>query len=132
MTQPIPAEFLDLFTKPAFANLATLMKDGTPQNTPVWVDYDGEYVLVNSAHGRVKNRNMPLGAPVSITIVDPENPYRYLMVRGRVAVITDWRRPAEVREIFKIAAEKVVTRQIATQAFYNERRAAIMERKTLG
>ncbi|MFB3121964.1 MAG: pyridoxamine 5'-phosphate oxidase family protein, partial [Candidatus Binatia bacterium] len=58
MAATIPAEFKDLFTKKAFAHLATLMPDGSPQVTPVWCDYDGTYILINSAKGRVKDKNM--------------------------------------------------------------------------
>jgi len=54
MTMKIPEEFLDLFKKRAFGHLATLMPDGSPQVSPVWIDYDGEYVIVNSAAGRRK------------------------------------------------------------------------------
>ena len=89
MSASIPSQFLDLFQKKAFASLATLMPDGTPQVTPVWVDYDGKRVIVNSARGRRKDRNMKAGASVALAIVDPDNPYRYLQVRGRVAEVTE-------------------------------------------
>jgi len=85
----IPQSYLDLFQKPAIAHLATVMPDGSPQVTPVWVDYDGLHVVINTARGRVKARNMPLDAKVAIAITDPDNPYRYLQVRGRVALITE-------------------------------------------
>ena len=58
MAGVIPDKYLDLFEKKAFANLATVMPDGSPQVTPVWVDYDGQHVLVNSARGRQKDKNM--------------------------------------------------------------------------
>jgi Pyridoxamine 5'-phosphate oxidase len=58
MDEPIPETALDLFQKPILANLATVMPDGTPQVTPFWVDYDGTYVLVNTAKGRHKALNM--------------------------------------------------------------------------
>ncbi len=70
--------------KKAFANLATLMPDGTPQVTPVWFDYDGGMVRVNTAKGRVKARNLKPGASVALAIMDPDNPYRYVQIRGRV------------------------------------------------
>jgi PPOX class probable F420-dependent enzyme len=86
----IPAEYLDLLQeKKALANLATVMPDGSPQVTPVWFDYAGGLVRVNSAKGRVKSRNMTEGAPVALAIVDPENPYRYIQIRGRVARVTE-------------------------------------------
>ena len=84
MAQAIPEKFLDLFQKQAFANLGTIMSDGSPQVTPVWVDYDGKYVRFNSALGRVKDRNVRRDPRVSLSILDPDNPYRYLAIRGRV------------------------------------------------
>ena len=89
MAASIPEKYKDLFEKKAFANLATVMPDGTPQVTPVWVDYDGNHVLVNSARGRQKDKNMERNPAVSLSIMDPDNPYRYLEVRGRVAEITE-------------------------------------------
>ena len=89
MSNPIPEKYLDLFQKKAFGNLATVMPDGTPQVTPVWLDYDGEHVLVNSARGRQKDKNMARDSSVAISILDPDNPYRYLEVRGRVTEITE-------------------------------------------
>jgi PPOX class probable F420-dependent enzyme len=86
----IPPEFLDLVTtKKAFANLATLMPNGRPQVTPIWFDFDGTYIRVNSARGRVKDRNMRRDPRVALSILDPDNPYRYLEVRGRVIRITE-------------------------------------------
>lgn len=86
---PFPPEYLDLFEKKAFAHLATIMADGTPQVTPIWIDYDGEYLLVNSAKGRVKDRNMEQRPHVAVDIIDPDNPYRYVAIRGRVVEITE-------------------------------------------
>ena len=129
---PIPAEFLDLFEKATFAHLATLMPDGTPQVTPVWVDYDGRHILINSAAGRQKDLNMERRRKVAIEIPDPENPNRYLAVRGSVVEITEegadehldrlarrylgrdrypesYRFPGEVRRIYKIAPSRVTT-----------------------
>ena len=86
----IPAEFRDLLTeKKAFAHLATIMPDGTPQVTPVWVDYVDGIIRVNTAKGRVKARNMKEGSAVALAIMDPDNPYRYLQVRGRVRRIVE-------------------------------------------
>jgi PPOX class probable F420-dependent enzyme len=78
-------QFNDLLgTKKAFAHLATIMPDGTPQVTPVWFDYVGGVIRVNTAKGRTKARNLRDGAAVALSILDPDNPYRYLQVRGRV------------------------------------------------
>jgi PPOX class probable F420-dependent enzyme len=85
---PIPADFLDLFHKRTFAHLSTLMPDGTPHVTPVWVDYDGRHVIINSALGRLKDRNIERRRDVAIDIQDPDNPDRYLLVRGPVVEIT--------------------------------------------
>jgi PPOX class probable F420-dependent enzyme len=89
MAETIPEKYRDLFEKKAFAHLATLNSDGTPQVTPVWVDYDGKYIVVNSARGRRKDKNMERNRAVALSIQDPENPYRYLEVRGRVEEITE-------------------------------------------
>jgi PPOX class probable F420-dependent enzyme len=85
MTQSgIPQSHVDLLTKKAFAHLVTLLPDGKPQSTPVWVDYDGTHVLINTAEGRLKDKNMQRDPRVAFSITDPDNPYRYLEVRGRV------------------------------------------------
>ena len=89
MAEVIPERFLDLFEKKAFANLVTLMADGSPQVTPVWVDFDGARVIINSARGRQKDRNIKRSPSVALAISDPGNPYRYLEVRGRVVEITE-------------------------------------------
>jgi PPOX class probable F420-dependent enzyme len=125
MADVIPEKYIDLLdeNKKAFANLATTMPDGTPQVTPVWVDYDGKHILVNSARGRQKDKNMARNSAVALSIQDPDNPYRYLEVRGRVAEITEqgadehidkmakkymgkdkypFRQPGEVRVLYKI------------------------------
>ena len=81
-------DFLDLLLdKKSFAHVATLMPDGSPQVTPVWVDYRDGKVLVNTALGRVKAQNMAHGAKVALSITDPDNPYRYVQVRGTVAAV---------------------------------------------
>ena len=89
MPQVIPEKYRDLFQKRAFASLGTLMPDGRPQVTPVWCDLDGDYVIFNSAKGRQKDRNVRRDPRVSLAIIDPDNPYRYLEIRGRVVEITE-------------------------------------------
>ena len=89
MAGVIPERYLDLFGKKAFANLATLMPDGSPQVTPVWVDFDGTRIIINSARGRQKDRNIKRNPEVALAVSDPGNPYRYLEVRGRVVEITE-------------------------------------------
>ncbi|HTU53141.1 MAG TPA: PPOX class F420-dependent oxidoreductase [Acetobacteraceae bacterium] len=98
----VPAEFLDLLQeKKAFASLATVMPDGTPQVTPVWFDYEGGRLRVNSAKGRVKSRNMTEGAPVALSIMDPDNPYRYIQIRGRVARVAEQGADAHIDRLAK-------------------------------
>ncbi len=85
----VPEKYRDLVgDKKAFADLATLMPDGSPQVTPVWFDYVGGVVRVNTAIGRVKARNMQEGVPVALSIMDPDNPYRYMQIRGKVTRAT--------------------------------------------
>jgi len=127
----IPDNFLDLLTqKKAFASLATIMPDGTPQVTPVWFDYEGGIVRVNTAKGRTKARNMKEGAPVALAILDPDNAYRYLQIRGRVRRVVEagadrhidslakkylgkdkypFARPGEVRVTYEIEPRAVQT-----------------------
>ena len=123
MAEIIPEKFLDLFQKKAFASLATLMPGGSPQVTPVWCDYDGTHVLVNSARARQKTRNIARDPRVALSILDPDNAYRYMEIRGKVVEVTEegaddhinrmakeylgedlypYRRPGEVRVLYKI------------------------------
>jgi PPOX class probable F420-dependent enzyme len=86
----IPENFRDLLEqKKAFAHLATIMRDGSPQVTPVWFDYTGGMIRVNTAKGRVKARNLREGAPVALSIMDPDNPYRYIQIRGGVKRVVE-------------------------------------------
>jgi PPOX class probable F420-dependent enzyme len=73
----------------AFAFLATIMADGSPQVTPVWFNTEGEFILVNTAKGRVKDKNMRARADVALVIPDPENPYRYVQIRGKAVEFTE-------------------------------------------
>ncbi|WP_255170175.1 PPOX class F420-dependent oxidoreductase [Natrononativus amylolyticus] len=87
--ESIPAEYDDLFDRKTFAQFATIMPDGTPQVTPVWIDRDeAGYVLVNTARSRQKERNVAREPKVGLSIPDPEDPYRYLSIRGVVEEIT--------------------------------------------
>jgi PPOX class probable F420-dependent enzyme len=98
----IPENFLDLLTaKKAFANIATVMKDGSPQVTPVWFDYTDGKIRVNTARGRVKARTLRPGAAIAMAIADPDNPYRYLQVRGRVLNITEEGADAHIDSLAK-------------------------------
>jgi PPOX class probable F420-dependent enzyme len=122
------AKYRDLFDKKAFAIMATAGSDGHPQATPVWVDFDGRHVRINTARGRIKDKNLQKNPRVAIAIMDPDNPYRYVQVRGRVVEMTEegadahidalakkylgqdrypGRKPGEVRVTVKIAPESV-------------------------
>jgi PPOX class probable F420-dependent enzyme len=101
MSKVIPEKYQDLFQKKAFASLATLMPDGRPQVTPVWVDYDGDHVIFNSARGRQKDRNVRRDARVALAIVDPDNPYRYMEIRGTVVEITEQGADASINKLAK-------------------------------
>ena len=122
-----PDKYLDLLQKKAFAGFTTLMPDGSPQTTPVWVDIQGGEIWVNSAVGRQKDKNVRRDPRVALAISDPDNPYRYVEVRGRVREITQdgadahidamakkylgkdkypFRQPGEQRVLYKITIEK--------------------------
>lgn len=88
MAASIPENYMDLFKKPAFGFLTTLMPDGSPQTQPVWVDFEDGQVLVNTALGRQKDKNMRRDPRVAVTLMDPDNPYRYLEIRGKVKEVT--------------------------------------------
>jgi PPOX class probable F420-dependent enzyme len=86
---PVDLEkYPEFFKTKALAHLATLMPDGSPQVTPVWVDCEGALVVFNSALGRVKDKNVRRDPRVSLTILDPNDDFRYMEIRGRVVEIT--------------------------------------------
>ena len=121
-------DYRDIFDKKAFCHLATVGTDGRPQVTPVWCDFDGTHVRINTARGRVKDRNLKANPRVALSAQDPDNPYRYVQVRGRVSEMTEkgadahidalakkymgkdkypYRQPGEVRVMVKITPESV-------------------------
>jgi PPOX class probable F420-dependent enzyme len=83
---PIPASHHDLLERPLIMSLATTLPDGTPQVTPVWFNYDDGKIFFNTARGRLKDRAINKTPYVAITIVDPDNMYRYLAIRGPVTM----------------------------------------------
>lgn len=85
----VPDTHRDLLDRPIVVALVTLMPDGQPQATPVWCDYDGTYVIINTARGRQKDRNMKTRSRVTVLSIDPQNPYRWLEVRGEVEAVTE-------------------------------------------
>jgi PPOX class probable F420-dependent enzyme len=78
-----------------FAHLATIRDDGTPQVTPVWVDYDGEYVLINTGQGRAKDRHMRRDPRVTLEVSDQENPYTYVAISGNAEIVDEGERAWE-------------------------------------
>jgi len=128
MSASFPENYRDLFQKKAFGAFTTLMPDGSPQTTPVWIDWQDGKIWVNSAVGRQKDRNVRRDPRVAVAVIDPENSYRYVEVRGRVSEITQdgadahidrmamkylgqdkypYRQPGEQRVLYKISIEKV-------------------------
>lgn len=135
MSAIIPESHLDLLERPVVITLVTLMPDGQPQASPVWFSYNGEHIWLNSAAGRQKDRNMRARPRVTMLFVDPEDPYRYMEVRGVVQEINEeqglehinmlsdryWGRPdyfagkeerraTEQRVVYKVKPEHVVAR----------------------
>ena len=125
----IPEKYRDLFNKRAFASLATRMSNDEVQVTPVWVDAEGGTVLFNSARGRVKDQNVRRDPRVTLTLMDPDNPYRYMEIRGRVVDFTEkgadqhidklakkylgvdkypYAKPGEVRVLYRVKPERVL------------------------
>jgi len=123
----IPESHADIFEKKSFAHVATI-DDDQPQVTPVWVEYDGSHVVINSAKGRKKDRNMRDNGAVAVSVQDPDNPYRYIGLQGKVVEITEEggydhinrlshkytgndypKNPGEVRVIYKIAPMNIWT-----------------------
>ena len=89
MAERLPEPARTLLESPNVAHLATLMADGTPHVTPVWVDVEDSIVLVNSAEGRVKVSNLRRDPRVGLSVADRENPYAAVSIRGRVLEITE-------------------------------------------
>lgn len=128
LTAQLTPSVSKLFTEPNIGHVATIMPDGSPQVTPVWVDTDGTHILFNTAEGRQKTRNLERDTKVAVSITDRTNPYVMATVRGRVVEMTregadqhidkmakkylgqdryPYRRPQEQRVIVKILPEKV-------------------------
>lgn len=128
MSQPIPAEYRDLFQKRAFANLGTVRPNGAARVTPVWCDIEGDSVILNTAKGRHQDKNIRRDGRVALVITDPDNPYRYLEIRGHAVEIFDqdaekhldkmakkylgadtypYRQPGEERVMYRVEAEQV-------------------------
>jgi PPOX class probable F420-dependent enzyme len=125
MPKKLSPQEVELLREPQIANVATVMADGTPQVTPVWIDTDGEHVLFNTAKGRVKHRNLVRNPKVAISVVDRNDPYRLVVLRGTVEFVEEgadahidklakkyldadtypWRKDSEQRVIVKVTPE---------------------------
>jgi len=82
--ETVPPEYTDLFEKPSIATLCSLLPSGHPQVTPVWAGYDDEYVLVTTRKETQKYRNVTADSRVTVTVIDPDDIYRYVEIRGEV------------------------------------------------
>ena len=129
MSVEIPEQLAALLKreKKAYAYLALVKSDGTPQVTPVWFDYDGTHLIFNTARGRVKDRIMHRHPVVAVAISDPENPYLYIQISGRVVEESEEggyerikdlalkyrgvreysQNPGEVRVTYKVLVERI-------------------------
>lgn len=128
-TRTLAPEVREFIEARTFAHIATVMPDGAPQVSPVWVESEGDLIIVNSATGRVKDQNIRTDDRVALSACHPDDPYRALMIRGRVTEVTEegaeegidrlarkylgseryeWRRPGEVRVVYRIRPETVV------------------------
>jgi PPOX class probable F420-dependent enzyme len=125
MTKRLTADDIKLLEEPHLAHVATVSPNGTPQNTPVWVDTDGEAVLFNTAEGRVKHRNLVNNPAVAVTVVDRNDDYRLVRVNGRAEFVHEgadehidklakkylgaesypWRKEGEVRVIVRVVPQ---------------------------
>jgi PPOX class probable F420-dependent enzyme len=112
MITPIPDTHRDLFQRPVHGVLTTMMLDGTPQSSVVWVDYDGEYVLINTTLERQKGRNMQANPQVTLLVIDPVNSSRWVEVRGRVQEMTTHGAAAR--------ADRLTQRYTGKQYFYRD------------
>jgi PPOX class probable F420-dependent enzyme len=101
MAGKLTEEAIRLIEERNIAHLATLMPDGSPQVTPVWIDHQGDLILINTAVGRVKQRNCARGARVALSIAGQENPYDKIMIRGRVIAQTSQGAEAHIDKLAK-------------------------------
>jgi PPOX class probable F420-dependent enzyme len=91
----------ELIDKKAFAHVATLMEDGSPQVTPVWVDYEGDELVINTAEGRLKANNLRRDPRVAVSMTDPDDTYDMVTIRGHVSEITEEGADEHIDELAK-------------------------------
>ncbi len=112
MIVPIPDTHRDLLVEPVHGVLSTIMPDGQPQSSIVWVDYDGTYVLINTTLERQKGQNMRANPKVALLVIDPKDGSRWIEVRGKVVEIK--------REGAEAHADKLTRRYTGKQRFYGD------------
>lgn len=124
----IPETHRDILDKKGFAHIATLGPDGAPQSSPVWYGWDGEYLTFSNTKARQKYRNLSARPQVAVSITDPDNPYRYVEIRGSATILDDadktfidqmsdkyigkpypWNQPGDERVIVKVKPEHVTS-----------------------
>lgn len=88
MSQTLSASARALLARPVLASLATIAADGSPQITPLWIDVEGDDLVVNTSQGRAKARNMERNPKVAVCVVDPDDPFNVVAVHGTVTEIT--------------------------------------------
>jgi PPOX class probable F420-dependent enzyme len=128
----VPAAFHDLFEKPSIAHVVTMLPDGQPHSTPVWIDYDAgaDRLLVNTERERRKTRNAAEDPRVAVSVTDPDDPYRFLSVTGEVEEITTEGARDHIDELTRryigeeeypnpIESERVVLRIRPDRVFHN-------------
>ena len=112
MAIPIPKTHCELLVKPVHGVFSTIMPDGQPQSSIVWVDYDGTYVLINTTLERQKGRNMSANPKVALLVIDPQDGSRWIEVRGNVVEIR--------REGAEAHADLLTQRYTGKQHFYGD------------
>jgi len=112
MTVSIPYTHRDLFCMPIHGVLTTMMPDGMPQSSIVWVDYDGDYILINTTLERQKGKNMQANPKVAILVIDPKDSSRWIEVRGYVTEMT--------QDGAEAHADKLTQRYTPKKYFYGD------------
>jgi PPOX class probable F420-dependent enzyme len=112
-TVKIPESHADLFTKKTFAHLATIDPEGFPHVSPMWIDRDGDMILLNTTRDRVKSRNISKNTKIGLSLIDPDDPYRYMAVEG---VVTEVREQGAEEHVHKLSQRYLGQRYPRLQA----------------
>jgi PPOX class probable F420-dependent enzyme len=129
MSETIPDAYRDLIDGPVPVTIATLMPDGTPQLSVIWANYDGQHILINTARGRQKDKNLQARPVVSLLAIDPQNPYRYLEVRGTVEM-TEEGAKEHIHELARLYTGKPGYYGYAAPAEMEQQETRVMGRVT--